>query len=164
MQDFFGPISAQMALLLRQNITFVGKNMYIWVLKITTAKSLVSTCASHGRKTASCSKPLRSNWVSVVRTLRNIESGAGDMDVKILFKAAELYKTSVSKLLNLGEIAIVNSFNSEQEQTNCMNLVHSTGTNLPMDKTWLDEMNKRFAFLEQLVLGLQAELKEARQK
>ncbi len=90
-----------------------------------------------------------------IRTLRGIESGATEIGVGDLFKAAELYKTTVGKLLNLEDQKIVNSFNHLQEQAK--SIVYGSNNNITVDREWMEETNKRFAFLEKMIEKLQEE-------
>ncbi len=86
------------------------------------------------------------------RTLGSIERGESEMSVIKVFKAAELYKTTVSRLLLLSDSQIVNSFNNIQEKA----MVHNQHNKIEVDA---DLLANRFSFLEKLVLEYQEERK-----
>lgn len=75
-----------------------------------------------------------------------IEAGRSDVSVNLAFLAAKELNISIYSLLGIPEASIVNSFNSIQQEANAQQGIHPT--HISVDRDWLVETNKRFAFLE----------------
>ena len=95
-----------------------------------------------------------------LRTMASIEGGSTDLTIKKLFQIAEALETSVPKLLNMEDSDISNSFNNIQEHASVQGLNHSR---METDREYMQEISKRFAFFEELVLLLRKEVDILRQ-
>ncbi len=94
------------------------------------------------------------------RTMASIEGGSTDITVKRLFQIADALETSVPKLLNMEDGGISNSFNNIQEHASVQGIGN---TRMEADREWMQEVSKRFAFFEDLVLSLRNEVDMLRQ-
>ncbi len=87
-------------------------------------------------------------------TMASIEGSSTDITVKKLFQIADALETSVPKLLNMEDGGISNSFNNIQEHASVQGIGN---TRMEADREWMQEVSKRFAFFEDLVLSLRKE-------
>lgn len=84
-----------------------------------------------------------------VRTLTSYENGNSNITVALLFKAADLLGSPVTKLLQIEDSNIVNSFNNAHEQA----FANGDGVNnkVEMSRDWMESITRRFEFLEQQI-------------
>jgi DNA-binding XRE family transcriptional regulator len=89
------------------------------------------------------------------RTLGSIERGEAEMKLSTLFKAAELYKTTLQALLGIDEGKVVNSFNNIHENAVVQNQNNKAKAS---NQDWIEivqSMEKHLIFMENLVSDYQ---------
>jgi transcriptional regulator with XRE-family HTH domain len=85
------------------------------------------------------------------RTLGSIERGEADMKISTLFKAAEVYKTTVQQLLGVDEGKVVNSFNNIHERAFVQNQNNIAKLNKEEWAELVQSMEKHMTFMESLI-------------
>ena len=91
-----------------------------------------------------------------VRTLAKWENGQVDPPIGKIMAVSEALETPMQKILGLEAQDIKGSFiNNQQEGDTC---ILNSGT-ISFDKETMEEINRRFAFLEKLIMTLQEEKK-----
>ena len=89
------------------------------------------------------------------RTVGSIEGGQSDLSVKNLYGIAIALKTTVAKLLKIEEGSITQSFNTiDIEQSH---VIHGSRSKIEADLEWMQSINLRFEFMEELIKSLREE-------
>ena len=88
------------------------------------------------------------------RTLSKWENGQSDPPLGKIIEVAKVLEIPLSRLLGLDSNQVKDSFNNNQQEGETCIL--NSGT-ISFDKEAMSEINKRFAFLESLILTLQNE-------
>ena len=88
------------------------------------------------------------------RTLSKWENGQSDPPLGKIMEISKVLETPMSGLLGLDSNQVKDSFNNNQQEGETCIL--NSGT-ISFDKEAMSEINKRFAFLESLILSLQNE-------